>query len=115
MVQVCGACAAPAWPPEEICASCHSTAREWRRAGGAGTVFSWTRIWHPVHPALAGSCPYIAVVVALKDFPVLMLGNLLGDPLQDVAIGMPVQAEFEVHDEYALVQWRLIEAGRTSH
>ncbi len=40
-----------------------------------------------------------------------MLGNLLGDPHQDVTIGAPVEAVFEPHDDapspYTLVQWRI--------
>jgi hypothetical protein len=39
-----------------------------------------------------------------------MLGNLLGDPTQDVTIGAPVEAVFEPHDDgappFTLVQWR---------
>ena len=40
-----------------------------------------------------------------------MLGNLLGDPDQEVTIGASVEAVFEPHDDapapYTLVQWRL--------
>jgi hypothetical protein len=37
-----------------------------------------------------------------------MVGNLLGDPSQDVEIGQPVDVEFEDHpeDDFTLVQWR---------
>jgi hypothetical protein len=39
-----------------------------------------------------------------------MVGNLLGDPQQDVRIGAAVQAVFEPHDgadpPFTLVQWR---------
>ena len=40
-----------------------------------------------------------------------MLGNLLGDPHQEVTIGAAVEAVFEPHDDapapYTLVQWRI--------
>jgi uncharacterized OB-fold protein len=40
-----------------------------------------------------------------------MLGNLLGDPRQEVQIGSAVEAVFEPHDEaappFTLVQWRM--------
>jgi uncharacterized OB-fold protein len=63
-----------------------------------------------VHPALKGFGPYIAVVVELPHAgKVRMLGNLLGDPQQDVVIGTSVKAVFEPHDEartpFTLVQW----------
>jgi uncharacterized OB-fold protein len=64
-----------------------------------------------VHPALAAAVPY---VVALVELPhaggVRMLGNLVGDPRVDVAIGTTVEAVFEDHDHpeqpYTLVHWR---------
>jgi hypothetical protein len=41
-----------------------------------------------------------------------MLGNLLGDPRQDVRIGSAVEAVFEPHDDatppFTLVQWRIV-------
>ena len=67
---------------------------------------------HPVHAALTGRGPYIAVLVELPEYGgIRMVGNLLGDPLQAVTIGAPVSAVFEPHDTasppFTLVQWRL--------
>lgn len=110
MVQICADCGAAQWPPEEICSSCHSFERKWVEASGEGRVFSWTRIWHPVHPALREQGPYIVVIVELNDYAVRIAGNLLGDPLQAVATGMPVRVAFEDAEGggYALVQWRSV-------
>ena len=57
--------------------------------------------------------PYIAVLVELPHAGnIRMLGNLLGDPRQEVTIGSPVEAVFEPHDDaaasYTLVQWRMV-------
>jgi len=65
-----------------------------------------------VHPALKEHGPYIVVLVELPEAGnVRMLGNLLGDPRQDVQIGAAVEAVFEPHDEatppFTLVQWRM--------
>jgi uncharacterized OB-fold protein len=73
---------------------------------------TWTRCWHPVHPALKDHGPYIAVLVELPHAGnIRMLGNLLGDPRQEVTIGATVEAAFESHDDattpYTLVQWRI--------
>ena len=107
-VQLCAACGAAQWPPEEICAACHSFDRSWTVASGNGTIFSWTRVWHPAHPALAERGPYLVVVVKLDDYPVLHVGNLLGEYQQPVTSGMPVEAVFERHPEgHTLVQWRV--------
>jgi uncharacterized protein len=85
-VQRCGACNTWQWGPE------------------------W--LWHPVHAALRDHGPYIAALVELPHAGnIRMLGNLLGDPHQEVTIGSAVQAVFEPHDDaaspYTLVQWRI--------
>jgi uncharacterized OB-fold protein len=47
---------------------------------------------------------------------VRMLGNLLGDPRQDVVIGAEVEAVFEHHNDaeppFTLVQWRYADGAR---
>src|SRR5581483_10782602 len=69
-----------------------------QRCTKCGT-FRWERPWHPVHPALKGHGPYVVVLVELPDAGnVRMLGNLLGDPQQEVKIGAEVQAVFEPHE-----------------
>jgi uncharacterized OB-fold protein len=66
-----------------------------------------------VHPALKEHGPYIVVLVELPQAGrIRMVGNLLGDPLQPVTIGAPVEAVFEPHDDaaspFTLVQWKVI-------
>lgn len=110
VVQRCNRCAAFQFGPEWICHQCLGTDIGWHRVSGEGTIYSWERVWHPVHRALAQACPYIVVLVELPDAGnVRMVGNLLGDPRQQVTIGARVEAVFEDHAEgdYTLVQWRL--------
>jgi uncharacterized OB-fold protein len=76
-----------------------------------GLIYSWERIWHPSHAALKGHGPYLAVLVELPQAGhVRMVGNLLGDPMQEVHIGAPVVGVFEHRQEanppYSLLQWR---------
>jgi uncharacterized OB-fold protein len=102
------------WPPQWICHDDQGFDVEWVEVAPRGLIYSWTRVWHPVHPALADGCPYIVVVVELPQAGnVRMLGNLLGDPRQDVPIGAPVEAVFEHHPDadppYTLAHWRLAE------
>lgn len=110
-VQRCRACRAWLWGPEWICHRCLAFDLEWVTVEGRGVIYSWERPWHPVHPALKGHGPYIAVLVELPQAGhVRMLGNLLGDPHQAMRIGAPVAAVFEPHDDatppYTLVHWR---------
>lgn len=112
-IQRCRACRAWQWGPEWVCHRCHSFDLAWEAVEGRGTIYSWERVWHPVHPALKEAGPYIVVLVELPHAGnVRMLGNLLGDPQQEVRIGAPVVAVFEPHDAadpskaFTLAQWR---------
>jgi hypothetical protein len=112
-IQFCRGCNHWQWGPEWICHRCNSFDLDWREVQGRGVIYSYQRIWHPVHPALNGHGPYIAVLVELPAAgSVRMVGNLLGDPKQDVPIGGAVEAVFEHHNAaaspFTLVHWRLI-------
>ncbi|PKQ09803.1 MAG: DNA-binding protein [Alphaproteobacteria bacterium HGW-Alphaproteobacteria-12] len=98
------------WPPQWIAHDTQTFDLEWVEVAPKGIIHSWTRIWHPVHPALKDAGPYIVVVVELPHAGnIRMLGNLLGDPMQAVVIGAEVEAVFEHHDSaeppFTLVQW----------
>lgn len=102
------------WPPQWIAHDTQTFTLEWVAVATKGVIYSWTRAWHPVHPALKDAGPYVIVVVELADSGgVRMLGNLLGDPRQPVEIGAAVEAVFEHHNDVAhpftLVQWRTVD------
>lgn len=111
MVQRCKSCKGWQFGPEWICHRCHSFDVGWEKIEGKGRIFSWERVWHPVHPALNGHGPYIVVLVEMPNAGnVRLIGNLVGDPKQTVEIGAPVEAVFEHHETadppYTLLQWR---------
>jgi uncharacterized protein len=111
MVQHCAKCKTWQFGPEWLCHSCHTFDPAWEQVAPRGRIYSWERVWHPVHAALNGHGPYIVVVVELPQAgKVRMLGNLLGDPLQEVVIGAEVEGVFEHDNEAAtphtLLQWR---------
>jgi uncharacterized OB-fold protein len=110
VVQRCDACRTYQFGPEWICHSCHSFDVGWAKVSGRGRIYSWERPWHPVHAALTGAGPYLVILVELPDADnVRMVGNLLGDPMQDVVIGSEVQAVYEDHPDkdVTLVQWEI--------
>jgi uncharacterized OB-fold protein len=107
-IQKCRGCGAWQWGPEWICHRCHSFDLVWEDVEGKGRIYSYQRPHHPVHATLSGHGPYIVVLVELPHAGnVRMVGNLLGDPRQDVKIGAAVEAVFEQHTDFTLVQWRL--------
>lgn len=111
LLQFCNSCKHWQWGPEWLCHRCHSFDLSYREAQPAGRIFSWERVWHPVHTALVGHGPYLLVLVELPEADgVRIIGNLLGDPQQQVTIGARVQGEFEHHTEapepFSLLHWR---------
>lgn len=95
-VQQCAACGALQHPPEEICHHCAATTFTTRTMAPRGTVHSYTVVHHAVHPALEAAVPYAVVLVSLHDAPaVRVVGNLLGVPVGEISIGMPVVATWQ--------------------
>lgn len=110
-VQRCERCSTFQWGPEWICHRCRSFNMGWEVVAPEGVIYSWERVWHPVHPAVAEACPYVVVLVELPHAGrIRMVGNLIGGGGSVVNIGDPVAAVFEDHDDpekaYTLVQWR---------
>ncbi len=110
-VQRCSTCQSWQFGGEWICHHCQAFDPPWVAVAPQGLIYSWQRIWHPVHPALKGHGPYLALVVELPQAGGLrMVGNLLGDVMQAVVIGAAVRGVFEHHRQshppYSLLQWR---------
>ena len=113
VVQHCESCGTFQWGPEWICHACLAFDPGWAPVTGSGRIYSYERVWHPVHPALREHGPYLVVLVELPDAgAVRMVGNLVGDPTQPVEIGSEVEAVFEDHPDaeppFTLVQWRAV-------
>ena len=112
LVQRCSHCQTWQFGPEWLCHRCHGFDPEWTEVAPRGRIFSWERVWHPSHASLKGHGPYIAVLVELPHADGMrMVGNLLGDPMQQVVIGADVEGVFEHHPDsdppYSLLHWRV--------
>ena len=110
LLQRCGGCGKWQWGPEWICHRCLSFDMGYEETRADGVIYSYERVWHPVHPALKEQGPYLVVLVELPHADdVRLVGNLLGDPRAPVAIGARVKGAFEHHDDaepkYTLLQW----------
>jgi hypothetical protein len=107
VAQRCDACGRFQWGPEWICHRCHAFDVGWAPVPGPALIYSWERVWHPVHPALKAAVPYVVLLVEFPDADgIRMIGNLAGDPRAEVAIGATVVPVFEDRGAYTLVQWR---------
>jgi uncharacterized OB-fold protein len=112
LVQRCSHCQTWQFGPEWLCHHCHSFDPAWIEVEPRGRIFSWERVWHPSHASLKSHGPYLVVIVELPEAGnVRMIGNLLGDPAQEVRIGAEVEGVFEHHPDsqppFSLLHWRL--------
>ncbi len=112
LLQRCRACTRFQWGPEWICHRCASFDVEFAAVEPRGRIYSFERVWHPVHPALKDQGPYLVVLVELPHADnVRLVGNLLGDATQPVEIGAAVTGVFEHHRDaeppFTLLQWQI--------
>jgi uncharacterized OB-fold protein len=110
-LQRCGACRGWQWPAEVLCYRCRSFDLRWADVPPEGSLFTWTRVWHPARECLDDAVPYVAAVVEIPAAGgIRLVGNLLGDPARPPVIGEPLRGVFEDHAEragrYTLLQWR---------
>ena len=108
-LQYCESCGNWQWGPEWICHHCLSDSLIFREVTPKGTIYSYERVWHPVHPALSEQRAYLIVLVEIPEADnVRLVGNLVGDPHQTVEIGRSVKGVFEHHtgeEPYSLLNW----------
>ncbi|MCW1384691.1 OB-fold domain-containing protein [Novosphingobium sp. KCTC 2891] len=100
----CNACGRGNHVPTPSCRFCGSTDTAWREAEGKGTLYTWTTVTHPVHPAYPA--PYTVVIVTLEAAPdVRLTGSVPGAP--DLAPGQPMEVWFEdLGEGCVLPNWR---------
>ncbi len=93
----CQGCGYFVHPPGPRCPQCHSDRLAPEPVSGRGEVHSFT-INH--QPWDGGTEPYAIVIVSFPEQDDLrMTSNLVGCPVDDVRIGLPVQVVFEQHDD----------------
>jgi uncharacterized OB-fold protein len=107
VVQRCSTCGEVQFPPEVVCRQCQSADLDWVDVRPSGHIFSYVRVWHAGSPAAAARVPYLVAVVDVIPGKVRFVGNLLGDPHEEITIGTAVHPEFEDHDDITLIQWRV--------
>jgi hypothetical protein len=104
--QRCRACGTKRFPPRAVCPACLSSATEWVRASGKGTVYSFTVTHQNQAPGFRETLPYVLAVVELAE-GLRMMTNVVGCAPDVVRIGMPVEVEYEdVTPEVTLAKFK---------
>lgn len=97
----CTRCGRTFWPASS-CTVHGGEAMAWVPSSGRGTVDTYTVVHHAYDRSLADVVPYAVVVVALDEGP-LFHSDLVGCPVDDVAVGLAVEVTWEVVDEATVV------------
>lgn len=94
MLQRCTQCRYLIYYPRMLCPRCFSTDYAWEQLTGQGTVYSFSIVWRPNHPAFIEQIPITLVVVDLSEGP-QMVATLVDSPAERVRIGMDVSVVFD--------------------
>jgi len=110
LVQHCPACGHWQHYARLMCTACGGTPA-WRQVPGTGTVHTHTMVTRPTLPGFAGDEPYVIAMVELES-GVMIMGNVIDCPQEDVHVGMAVQARVvKVSDSIGIPQWRPARGG----
>src|SRR5438093_133096 len=90
----CRDCRAVRFYPRAVCPACLSSAVEWIRASGRGTVYTFTVTQQNQTAGFREELPYVLAMVELEEGPRLVT-NLVGCAPDEVRVGMPVEVAFE--------------------
>jgi len=106
----CTTCGTFRLPPSAYCFNCQQRGIDYVELPGTGTIYSFTVVRHPLHPDLAGACPYVSAVVELdgtQGAGARMLVNVIDCDPDAVRIGDRVEIVFEhINDEMSTPRFR---------
>jgi uncharacterized protein len=110
-VQQCEQCGAHRHPPTEGCYRCGSLDWSWDALPGTGTVFTYTWVVQPLHPAVETVVPYNVSVVdvdGVTDEPVRIVSNVVDADEGSLRVGARVTLACDkLTDDVGLPRFRL--------
>lgn len=102
----CRRCNSYFWYPRQECPNCLLRDWQWEKVSGRGRLYTFTIVRQPQNPAFNEDVPYAYAIVQLEEGP-RMITNIVGCPVEDLKVDMPVVAEFDdVTPEVTLVKFR---------
>lgn len=111
-LQQCGRCKRVWYPIGPACPYCFSTNFAWSIMTGRGVIHNFVVYHKAWTPWFEKHVPYAVVQVELEEGPRLTT-NLLDCAIQDIKIGMAVEAAYEdITEEITLVQFRPVKEQR---
>ncbi len=111
LVKQCASCGRVHYYPRPFCPHCWSEDVSWVQASGEATLYTWSVVYQNDLPPFGDRVPYVAAVVDLKEGP-RMMTNVVGCPVDELEVGMPLEVEFEqIAEGTAVPRFRPAPAG----
>lgn len=109
----CAGCGRWHWPAVWRCGDCGSWEHNWVEVAPRGTIYAWTRTFHPFGGLEDLARPFVSIIVALDEAPARLMGLLDADGDTQVAIGdrvvgRPGETRF-AGDTLTAMHWHLAE------
>ena len=105
-LQKCLQCGHLRYPPSPACLGCLSAEAEWAKLSGRGTVYTFTIYRHAFGRQWTDDVPYNVAIIELQEGP-RMISNVVGCPLEEIEIGMPVEVVFQgITERFSLPKFR---------
>ncbi len=108
LLQRCSSCSTLRYFPRPGCHNCGSLEFSWQKSTAKGTIYTYTSVYRPAHPAFT-DVPYTLVVVELEE-GVRIMSQLVDCSPEDVRIGMAVGVAWDTSVEPALPYFKPLEA-----
>ena len=106
LYQRCPSCNHVQFYPRQICTACGGTPA-WATASGRGVVHTFTIVRQNGMPPFKDELPYAVAMIELEE-GVRMMGGVTGCPVEQVRIGMAVEAyAIECEPGMAVPFWRI--------
>jgi uncharacterized OB-fold protein len=105
MVQRCDDCHHHVFPPQPACGACFSPNLTWVPSSGRGTIYSYTIIHRP--PDETFETPYCAAIIEVNE-DWYMISNVIGTPMEEIAVGLPVEVAFVPVEDMVLPMFRVV-------
>ena len=104
--QRCRACHTRFAPYQPTCPNCWSDDVEDRKSSGLGTIYTFSIVYRAPVPAHRPDLPYAVAIVQLNEGPYYTT-NIIGCPVDEIHVGMPVEVIFEdVTEQITLAKFR---------
>ena len=107
MVQRCPSCHSHVFIPRHACPHCLAEPLAWVESSGKGTIYSYTIIHRPPHPAF--DPPYCAAIIELEE-GWHMLSNIVAAAPETIRVGLPVKVDYlDTGEGITLPVFRLVD------